>query len=495
MNSRISSALPVVILILLGGFIFTLGIADNYTNIDEPYFTDPVVNYLNGNGYTTTSWRITGPTETHVSTAPAHSLALLLWLKLFGFSQAAVRSLSAALALGSALVFWRACRRAGLIHSAPAGIIVISLVLLDHGYAFSYSVGRPDALSALLAAALFYFSTLANQRLALGLMGALAVLLPFVQWGLVMYLAVLSAALWLIDRKRTWKYILVVGAGMALGLLIQRVVYGQFGVWETWLDSVRSERLDNVAKMISSRPAWSTFLNRHSNTMPKDFSALVILAGMAFLYVRSRRRRRPEGVLLARSAWIIVVTVTLGMFFIGKFPTYYGWMLMLPLAAILGHGFDRFRSAGGGEARLIVGITLLAGGVGLPLEVIVASHDWNDRQPAAITAWLGPKIGPDDVVYCDYPFYYVAKPRAKQVFTSFYFNRMSPEEYHRLTLVIISQYRSYWKPERYALTNALETGRWQPARSGWLGNSFQYGILSPPNYGCTVYRLKAADKP
>jgi hypothetical protein len=297
--------------------------------------------------------------------------------------------------------------------------------------------------------------------------------------------------LWLIDRKRTWKYILFVGAGIALGLLIQRAVYAHFGVWDIWMNTVKSQGSESIITRIENRMSWQTMLYRHSNTIPKDLSALVIMVGMAILYVRSKLRHRREGVVLASSAWIIGVTVTLGMYFLGKFPTYYGWMLALPLAAILGHGFDRFRSAGSGEARLILWIALLAGGVGLPLQALVASHDWNDRQPAAITAWLGTKISPDDVVYCDYPFYYIAKARAKQIFTGYYFNRMTPEEYHRLTLVIIGQYRSDWKPAQYALTNALTIGHWQPARSGWLGNSFQYGILSPPNYGCTVYRLKA----
>src|ERR1043165_4202509 len=111
------NTLPAAILTFLGLFIFIIGLSVNCTYSDEVYFADPVINYLQGDGYTTTEWNVTNGSETHVSTAPAYSLSLLLWLKVFGTSQAAARSLPVVLAMASAFVFWRACRRAGLIKS------------------------------------------------------------------------------------------------------------------------------------------------------------------------------------------------------------------------------------------------------------------------------------------------------------------------------------------------------------------------------------------
>ena len=146
-NIRSQNALPAFALILAGLFIFIFGIADNYAYLDEIYFADPAINFLQGNGYATTAWFVTRQFATHVSTAPAYSLSLILWLKLWGISQTAVRTLPAVLALTSVLVLWRACLRYGWIRSGLAGTVLIGVAIMDYGYAFSFTCGRPDSLS------------------------------------------------------------------------------------------------------------------------------------------------------------------------------------------------------------------------------------------------------------------------------------------------------------------------------------------------------------
>jgi len=234
-------------------------------------------------------------------------------------------------------------------------------------------------------------------------------------------------------------------------------------------------------------------LHNNSNTIPKDFSVLVILAGMALVHARNRLLHRREDVQPARSAWIIAIIVTVGMYFAGKFPTYYGWMLGFPLAVILASYFEN--ATGRIEVKVIASIAVLACGVGLPLQAALASHDWKERNPAAITAWLGPKISTNDVVYCDYPFYFIARKRARQVFAGHYFNRLTREDLNRITMVIVGENGSEWKQSKGVLTNKLVIGNWRPSRSGVLGNNWEYGILSAPNYGCTVYKLSEPVKP
>ncbi|HEY5043526.1 MAG TPA: hypothetical protein VIK53_16160 [Verrucomicrobiae bacterium] len=495
MKIKSPNALPVVALVLLGLLIFFVGLAASYTFIDEVYFADPVINFLTGHSYATTAWNVTGQFETHVSSAPAYSLLLLLWLKIFGITQTAVRSLPAVLALGSAVVFWRACLRSGLIKSGGAGAIVICVVLLDYGYAFAYTCGRPDPLSALLMSAMFYFFSLQNKRAAFGAIGVIALLLPFVQWGCVIYLFLLSVALLFISPKKFLPYVVVAGAGAGAGLLIQKAAYVHFGIWDTWMNTVKSEGSGNLASRIENRMTWDALLHHHSNTIPKDFSVLVILAGLACIYLWSRLRQRQHEARPARSAWIIAVVVSAGMFLVGKFPTYYGWMLCFPLAAVLGIYFDQALVENRMNAKIAVVIAVLACSVGLPLQIGLAAHDWKDHNPAAITAWLGPKISTNDVVYCDYPFYFIAKERAGQVFAGRYFNLLTPKDFNRITLVIFGKNGSDWNPSTHPLTNATVVGNWTSSRSDILGNDWKYGFLSAPNYDCTVYRLKEPMKP
>jgi len=484
------NAMPVAALVLMGLFILTIGIHINYTFIDEVEVADPVINFLSGNSYTTTAWAVTNRSITHVSTAPLYSLSLLLWLKIFGISQTMVRTLSAFFALCGALVFWRACLRSGLITNGAAGVVVICILLMDYGYVFSYTCGRPESLTALLIAAMFYFFTLQNKRTAVCAMCAIAFFLPFVQWASIVYLFFLSIALLILLNKKVAPYIAAVFACIAVGLLIQKWLYTYFGIWDTWVSTISVERLESITQHITSRMTLNTLLHGHSNSIPKDFSAFVIMVGMAAIYIRDKFFRRGEGLQFAKSSWILVAIVSLGMYFVGKFPTYYSWMVSFPLAAMLGAHFDKTVSEGGVETKVATSIAVLACSVGLPLQAVLASYDWHDRNPAAMSAELGKIISKRDVVYCDYPFYYIVKERAGLTFVGNYFDRMTQEELDSVTLVVAAKGGSAWKESKQALKDESVIWDWTPARSGILGNNWKYGILSTPNYAGTVYKLK-----
>jgi hypothetical protein len=161
-------------------------------------------------------------------------------------------------------------------------------------------------------------------------------------------------------------------------------------------------------------------------------------------------------------------------------------MLCVPLALLLASCFDRIKVDAAARKWITV-IVMLAAAAGLPLQVALAVPDWHERQPEAVTRWLAPQIAPTDVVYCDYPLYFIAKQRTPNVYVGKYCHRITAQEYRRLTMVIVSTYGSEWGwPER--LQDKPVIGRWHPARAGILGNQWQYGILSAPNYSCTVYR-------
>jgi hypothetical protein len=260
------------------------------------------------------------------------------------------------------------------------------------------------------------------------------------------------------------------------------------------MDTIKSERTDKIASWIGKPTTWDFLISRHSNTMPKDFTVLVIMAGMVFIFLRSKLLKKKEGVLYSKAALIIATVITLGMFFVAKFPTYYGWMLSFPLAVILGSYFDQANSADFIERKAVFCFSVLGCAVGLPMQVGLASHDWNDRSPAGITRWIEPRITKDDVVYCDYPFYYIAKQRAKLVFTGQYFKKMTQAERDSITLFMIGKNHSDWNQSEYNLTNNIMTGTWTPSKTGILGNDWQYGILSAVNYSCVLYSSRGPRK-
>jgi hypothetical protein len=518
-----------------------IGLRVHYVWVDEVAYAEAAINYVKDGSYTSAAFFTSRADETHVSPTPAHSFLLIGWLKVFGVSQTAVRTLPLILAVLATIVFWRACLRVGLIHSAAAGTMLVSVVMLSYGFSFSYTTARPDAVAVLVLSTMFYLAVLPPSVPVLSAFTALAVSLPFVQSAAVIYTFILGAVMLLFVRRPTLLPLLLACAGLVAGLLLQVAVYKMAGVWDAWVALLRSERSVSLAQYLLERLSLSGLLN-HNNTLPKDFSAFVLLAGITALALATRlssgssptsglrfplsasqffsklvtshprlatslaalapcplsplspsslatshsSQRAPR---LARLALTIFVAVLLGMYTLGKFPTYYGWMLTFPLAAILAALFDRLPS----ERRTLrtgaVAIAVLSCLVGFPLQAAAALNDWSYRTPERVNEWLEAHFQPGDIVYCDYPFYYLAKEKAQKVFVGSYIRLMTPEELDSLDLLVLSKTSSHWSHPEVLQTRATSRADWNPPRGGLLGNDWRYGILSALNYSCTVLRL------
>ena len=483
-----STLFPLLTIAAITAFMAFIGLRVHYVWIDEVYFAEPAINLLRGHGYTSSAWNVSQASETHVSTAPAYSSLLIGWLKIFGVSQTAVRTLPLVLAVLATIIFWRACLRAGLIHSAAAGSMLVSVVLLSYGFSFSYTTGRPDTLSALVLAGIFYFAAKPPSCPALIALALTSFALPFIQWGAVIFAAIVAAVLLAFLGAAVLHRVLVVAGGVAAGMLCQYVVYRHWGLWDEWLATLSSERSLNLLQHLLSR-LGADALHAHSNTLPKDFSAFVLLAGVILLGVATFFLRIDRRQQLLKAATVIFAAVLVGMFIVGKFPTYYGWMLTFPLAAILAAMFDRLPPDRRSLRTGALLIAVLSCVVGFPVQAAVALNDWSYRTPDRVNEWLQLQIRPDDIVYCDYPFYYLAKEKAHKVFVGRYSRMMTPEEVDGLDFVLLSKTFCDWSHPEVLQTRATSREDWDPTRAGLLGNDWRYGMLSAPNYSCIALRV------
>jgi len=486
-----STLFPLLTLAAITAFMACIGLRVHYVWIDEVYFAEPAINFLRGDGYTSSAWNVSQADETHVSTAPAYSSLLIAWLKISGVSQTTVRALPLVLAVLATIVFWRACLRAGLIQSAAAGSILVSVVLLSYGLSFSYTTGRPEGLSALALAGMFYLAAAPPSRTALVMLALLGFALPFIQWSVVIFAAIIAAVLLAFLGAGVLRRVLVIAGGVAAGMLCQYVVYRHLGLWDEWLATLSSERSLNLLQHLLSRVSVDA-LRAHSNTLPKDFTAIVLLAGVILLGVATFFLRIDRRLQLLKAAAAIFAAVLLGMFVLGKFPTYYGWMLTFPLAAILAAMFDRLPPEPRALRSGAVAIAVLACLVGFPVQAAVALNDWSYRTPDRVNEWLQDRIQPGDTVYCDYPFYYLAKEKAQKVFAGRYSRMMTPEELDSLDLVLLCKTFCDWSHPETLRARATNHAEWDTPRAGLLGNDWRYGILSAPNYSCTALRLAPA---
>ncbi len=127
--------------------------------LDEVLLTDPAANLYLGHGFTSSAWYYQTKDEFWACNAPLHAVLLYHWMKLFGFSLIAVRSLNYGLMAISVLIIWLSVSRLNLVTFARSRIILVILLLLGEGVTFNYLSGRYDCLAiSLFAAALFAYS-------------------------------------------------------------------------------------------------------------------------------------------------------------------------------------------------------------------------------------------------------------------------------------------------------------------------------------------------
>ena len=479
---------PLITLFLCGLIMVTVGSRIFCTYSDEVIFADPAIHFLEKGTHNSTATGLTKSTEIHVSTAPLASLALIAWFDIVGWSLRSTRLWSIILALTSSVIVLIACKRLSIISTPLGQAIMVSSFLLSYGFSFSYNCGRPDSLSALMASLLLYSYSLRN---ALGLLMAviLGILMPFTQYALIIYTFSALFPLVIVYRTPVFRYALYVTASVIAGFLLQYVIYLHFDVWDTWRNAIGSEGSSNVIQRVIDKLTSNPFMD-HQNRIPKDFSSLVLIAGLAICYsvnliTKQRQHNTVLGIGLA-----IAVTVTCALYFVGKFPTYYGWMLALPLSIVTARFYEISRLYSLTQSRFVLCFAFVSILVGLPMQAGLAMYDWKDRQPEAFEQWLSDKVHENDVVFCDWPFYFAVRSKVKQVYSGTYYKLLTEAEKSEITVAIISTHDSKWGDEFLLSRPSSKAMQWVPTRSGLLGNDSKFGILSAANYDCTVYRLR-----
>ncbi len=472
-----------VSLLLAAFFAFHLLTAARYPFvwIDEVMYSDPAVNLLLGHGFTSSAWYAQTSAEFWAGNVPLHSALLYLWLRVFGFSITAVRSLNFVYVVAACLLTWRACVRLNLIATARARLMFLVLLLGGYAVVFAYRSGRPDALAMLVVAALFYAQSLLKPWQRIGGFAVLGLAAPWVGLQLLPLLGVGGVLLLLFAGWRLLPQLAAAGLGSAVGLGSLVLFYQSHGVWEPFLRSIRQHTSVGFFGMLFSGQF------HHSNLLPKDFSFWPVfgLAVLLTVYLLTRRRLGWRSPLVF--GLVYSVALSLALVIGGKFPTYYGWMTYAPLclcvcATLSSNPLPRvLRWAAGGALATTVGI-----GVGLHLAVAV--YDRRDRDYTLVTSFVRQNVTASDWLYGDHEAYYAAKPVAARTFMPFYLPAMLDEEKQRLTVLVIAP-GNLPEVTNTVGGNWVSTGaRLSPQRRALLGTDWKRGFLSMPNQELEVFR-------
>jgi hypothetical protein len=494
-----------VVLFALGFLLVNLCTATRYPFvwIDEVMYADPAVNLYLGNGFTSSAWYVQHAGEFWAGNVPLHSFLLYLWLKLFGFSILAVRSVNYVYLIAACLLLWRACLRLNLVTAAWARLLLLALMATGYSMVFAYRSGRPDCLALLLVCAAVYVHSRACWRQRIFGLMALGALMPWAGLQLLPLLAVGGVLLLLYLGLKILPSVLAAWAGAALGGVALAWFYVSHGVLDRFWLSIRQHTGSGFFGWL----ARGEF--RHSNLVPKDFSFMLIFALAVTLLIWKWMERRAwqaapnqKGSPLSPELrnWKTAIlfglvysfALTFALIFSGKFPTYYGWMTYVPLCLCVCMALARLQP--GGMLRWICGF-FLAGAIGISLVLhgVTAADDWGDRDYANVEKIVRENVTGSDWLYGEFSTYYAAKRTAARTFMPLYLPAFLPDEKERITVLVVAP-KNFNEVTNAIGGNWISTGkRFVPERNGFWAARRNMGFLSTQNYELEVYRRNKPD--
>jgi len=333
--------------------------------VDEVQFTDPAVNLVLEGRFSSTVWIVQRGNEFWAGNTPLYTLMLAAWMKVFGVSALAVRSLNCILMVVAIGLLWELTRRRHWISRPDLRLALCALLLISRGMVFTYRMGRYDVVGLVLFAAAALVWTEQKGLTRNLLLGLLAALVPWAGLQLIPAAMVYCALVLIFLGWSETPGVAAVAVGSGVGSLALYALYMSQGVW-------RAFRLSTTAVGTIGQGLGAKLL-----TLPAayfyDKSFTLVLAAAALLAIRDRRKLLPwrENLLVFGLLAALLIPGFLAV--IGKFPLYYSWMAFVPLAiAVMGE----LQAMTPGPARRAVCVTLvMAGLIGLPPRL--AAVVWN----------------------------------------------------------------------------------------------------------------------
>jgi hypothetical protein len=418
---------------------------------DECDIAEPAVSFLHGHGFVIRFSEILS----------MYSFLLVPWMKLFGATLVALRAASIVSVTASFAVLWSAVKRLGLVQSAPSRLFLLLLLATEYAMIFAYRDGRYDGFGALLMALALWILSIPNRRARLA---ALTVLSLFLAWAGLQFLPVLFAAglvFFLFYRSKFLPEIAVSWGASALGAA-------------AFFLSIRAAgRLAAYLKFIHAQPSGPTILANwlhhrgfhQANYIPKDFSLPFLLAAVLLLFLflprphaeksnpHAEKSRSPLAFTLVFS-----VVLTVVMLAAAKLPTYYCYLLAIPLSLAIASALAQ------PQPRWLRGATLglcaLSALAGAGLNLAVCLSDWHDRDYARVQEFIAQSVRPADIGYVDSQGYLAARTIAADVYLpeiagGDILDQLSLAQKDSITVLVI-------RPEDAARVLAVFGNQWQP---------------------------------
>jgi MFS family permease len=411
---------------------------------DECDIAEPAVSFLHGHGFVLRFSEILS----------MYSFLLVPWMKLFGATLLALRAASIVSVAAALAVLWSAVRRLGLVESAPSRLFLLLLLSTEYAMIFAYRDGRYDGFGALLMALALWILSIRNRHARLA---ALAVFSLFLAWAGLQFLPVVFAAglvFFLFQRSKYLQEIAVSWIASAVGAAL-------------FLFSIRAGgRLPAFLKFLHAQPSGPTILANwlhhrgfhQANYIPKDFSLPFLAAAALLLFLFLPRPRAEKSRALLAFTLVFSVILTVVMLAAAKLPTYYCYLLAIPLSVTIASALAALQPRWLRGA--VLGLCALSALAGAGLNLAVCLSDWGDRDYARVQEFIARSVQPTDIGYVDSEGYLAARNIALDVYLpeiagGDILDQLSLEQKDSITVLVI-------RPEDTARVLAAFGSRWKP---------------------------------
>ena len=324
--------------------------------IDEVMFIDTPMRYVRGAGWTTHSWYSIANQEPFMLYPPLYSIILVPWMKVFGTSIFACRSLNVAITLFIGWGLIRILQQLNLKISIIQILLLIILLWCTNDMVFMYSNGRPDLMGALFLVLIAneMIRTIKSGKRKWGVLVLSAFLMTTaIQAAICLVLLLLLSFLVLGSYHKDIKCLIFLSvSGIFLGFVVNCAFMAYHGHLLPFVINIFSYSgsakaiaafilpmmgdslcidaayyMGKLSKMGVESPLYMRLISAF--TRPAYLALLI--ADIVFLLLYLKSIKKEPYYMIIRYLFIMTLTVPLLMVLAGRYESYYYWMAYLPL--------------------------------------------------------------------------------------------------------------------------------------------------------------------
>jgi hypothetical protein len=389
---------------------------------DEAMFATPAIHYLRGDGF-----RI--PFSEMDS---LYCFLLVPWIKLFGHSLRSIRAAEITCVSIAFVILWSAVKRLRLVELAFARLLLLVLLSTEFGVILSYRVGRYDGMGFLILASTLWAMSIVSLKVRLAI---LFVLYMFVPWAGLQFLPMqftIALVTVILFRFQYWREIAVSFVASGIGTI------GFFvGLWQTGRLSVFMQLVHVQQRGFIGNVFHGRF--EHHNAIPANYSLICVFSAAVVLLMACRNSESGRVYLTLRYGVLFTICLALILISTTKFPTYYTYMVTIPLMIGICAGLSVCENK---RSLVTAGILCaMSSIVGVGVHLFVYSVDAHDRDYSRVVQFVDQTIRPGDVVFCDPAAYLAAVSNASELYMPIsdwdIMERMSEEQRKSVNVLLI----------------------------------------------------------